>query len=539
MALALAAGLAATRDGIGISRDSAVYLGSAERLAEGDGLRVPFRPYPLSPTPDPLATSERLENFPPLYPATLAALSRITGIEARPVARALNAVLLAALVLLVAAIVYVASGRRLALSLLIALLTLLSIDVLITASMLWTELLFTLLSVVALVLVAMHVERPRWATLVVCAAVVALAFLTRLAGAALVLGVASSLLLLSRRPWTARLRDAAVVVAAAGLPVVAWMAVTSAGADRVANRELALHPPGAAALGGATETVVSWVLPSRVAGRDGQGPAGQVIATVAKLPALLRGFIVVAALTALVILARRRRGPDVSASPPLNLLPPVLLLFLGSYALFLLVSSALFDAALARFDHRILMPAHVVALVAAGVLVAQRVDVNRFWRPASVVVAPLVLLLAVDAVVALVDGRQFGGVFASPRWRTSPIMAAVRDLPSDRIVVTNEPGAVWAITGRPAAAVPEQKSVVTLKANSHLHADLVALGRAMHRRGAALVYVDGAGESSFAADEATLTASLPLKLVRHAADGRIYEITCPAEATSSPERDVC
>jgi 4-amino-4-deoxy-L-arabinose transferase-like glycosyltransferase len=528
--LAVLASLVATRDGIGVSRDSAVYLGTAESVARSDGYTVPFRPYPLNTDAGPLATDQRLVNFPPLYPGVVGTLSRVTGADTRSVARAVNAALLAALTLLVFGILLVASGRRIALALIVAVLTVVSADVLTAASMAWTELLFTVLAVLALLCVALHLETPRWWTLWGGGALIALACLTRLAGVALVLAAVISLLLLSRRPWRARIREAGVVALVGALPVLLWIGATAAGSDRLANRPVVLHAIGGDALARAWETTVSWVLPGqRIAGGEG-GPAGTVVDAVARSPALVRGMVVLSLVAALVLTARRSRGrrAPAPAAGGLAFLPRVLVVFIGTYAGFLVVTISLFDASLARLDHRILLPAHVAVLLAAGQVVQQRVDFGRFRRPAVAVAVPVTLLLVASALVAVADGERLAGVYAADRWRRSPIMAAIAQMPSGRVVVTNEPNAVWAVTGRSTASVPEQKSVVTLRPNRELHADLVALGRAMRRDGAVLAYVDGAGESEFAASEATLLDTLPLRPVRREADGRIYEIDCSA-----------
>lgn len=526
--LAVAVCLVATRDGVGVSPDSAVYLGTAENLARGDGLTVPFRPYPLSPDAGPLATTERLDNFPPLYPAVVAGLSRATGLEARTVARALNAVLLGALVLFVFMTLVVAAAGRVAVPLVVAVLTLVSADVLITAAMAWTELLFTVLAVLGLVCVALQLETPRRRTLWAAAILIALACLTRLAGVALVITAAVSLLLLSRRPWRARLKETALVVAVGALPVLLWAGATAVGSDRLANRELALHPVGSGAIGRASETAVSWMLPGHRPAHD-DDPVRAVIDVVAGVPVPVRGLLAVAIVAVLVVLGRRSRGPATTGSAlALSYLPRVLIVFLGAYVGFLLFASSVLDASLARLDHRILMPAHVCVLVAAGLIVLRRIDLRRFWRPALAVTVPVLLLLIANATVSLMDDERFAGGFTAERWRESPIMAAIRRMPAERTIVTNEPSGVWAVTGRSTAPVPEQKSVVTLRANRALETELLALGRAMQRDDAVLVYIDGAGESPFPVSEAKLLDTLPLRLVQREPDGRVYEIGCPA-----------
>ena len=368
----VAVALGVTRQGIGISRDSAVYLGTARNLLDGKGATVPFRSYPLAPTSDPLATQSRLENFPPLYPALLAGVSEITDAELTTVARALNVVLLAALVLLLAGVTWAMSRGSLVATTLVAFVALASMDVLITVAMAWTELLFTLLVVGALVLVAAHIEARQPVKLWAGAALLALACLTRYAGVAAVVAAAASLVVFARRPRTEKLRDAAVLVAVGIAPLLAWIVARADSSERVGNRLLAFHPPGGGALERGGKTLVSWVLPGGPSGRLPDGAVGDFARAVAGLPFAVRAALALAAVAALVHLGRRSTRRVPGATSTLAALPRVLLVFVGCYLGFLVASMTFFDASVSRLDYRLLVPAHVAALLVVATLVVRR-----------------------------------------------------------------------------------------------------------------------------------------------------------------------
>jgi hypothetical protein len=58
-----------------------------------------------------------------------------------------------------------------------------------------------------------------------------------------------------------------------------------------------------------------------------------------------------------------------------------------------------------------------------------------------------------------------GQVYASWRWRESEAIAFLRELPSDVIIHTNQPGVVYLYTGRPSTIFPEEPAIEAVRQN--------------------------------------------------------------------------
>jgi hypothetical protein len=520
-AMAALTSLVTTRSGVGLSPDSAVYLGTATNLLNGEGLRVPFVTYPRGQVKDPLVTSERLTSFPPVYPALIAGVSRLSGARPEKAARAINALGLAALVAMAGWALHRYSGGSLLMPALGAVLLVSSVDVLLVSTTAWSELLFMVLSVGAILAVTRHLESPSWLALIGCSALAALSVLTRFVGAALVLTLVFSLVALSSHSLRRRLAEAGSVVVVTAVPTALWGA-GAIGSGTVGHRPLALHPRLGTSLGGALETVAAWLVQEREPRELWASRAARALNPLAELPRPLGAVLVIAALGLVAVAAFGARRPPV-AGASLVALPKVLAVFVAAYGLALLVTIWFVDAGVSRLDLRLLSPAHVMGLLALVALAARYVEVSRLSRPAIALAALLVVLFLGQAALAVIGGERFSGQYAREKWRRSPIMGAVRELPADQLVVTNAPGPVWLLAGRSSAAVPERFSLVTRRPNRLLDAELAALGQSMRARGALLVWVDDGPDDSHLPDERELELRLGLQVVRTEADGTVYK----------------
>jgi hypothetical protein len=146
------------------------------------------------------------------------------------------------------------------------------------------------------------------------------------------------------------------------------------------------------------------------------------------------------------------------------------------------------------FDGRLALPLlpPTLALLAAGADAA----VNRPTPPwaqmavAVAVVIPAVVVVAVNAQQSREEvwSRQVSGVWTPAR--RHPALDAVAALPPDQMVMTNQPSAVYALTGRPALALPLRTSPQTGADNPEAGRDLDQLVALLRQR-RAVVVVDG------------------------------------------------
>jgi hypothetical protein len=81
-----------------------------------------------------------------------------------------------------------------------------------------------------------------------------------------------------------------------------------------------------------------------------------------------------------------------------------------------------------------------------------------FWM-SSVLPVGLALIFVLPAIPSqwgyVASMHQDGNGYTSRSWSQSPVLAAVRELPPDTQIITNQPDAVLFLTGRPAHWVPE------------------------------------------------------------------------------------
>lgn len=468
-AVALAAGaavLVATRDGVGISPDSSVYLAVADNIRQGQGVTVPYRYYPLGSggigTPPPGRVDpppSRLTHYQPLLPA---ALSRVS-------ARVVNSVSVALTVLLVGWAVRSFTGS-LTMAVMAALLVGASVEVLTLSARVASEPLFLALAMAGLVLLSRYLERPTGIILAASAFAMGLAILDRYAGVAVLM---TGVVLLAKRTL-----HAVALALLALTPAVAWL-VHNGGST---NRALAFHPR-LGYVAQTLDTVGSWILPAGL-------PRGVVWGG-----ALLLG-------AGLLVFFTRRRITGLAG---------VMLVFVAAYGT-MLVATALFVDASTQFDGRLLAPVFVT-LVTAVVCLTR--------RKAAVVT---LTVLAVGRGVLWLAGDHPGVLEYAGPWRSSPIMNVVRQLPAGTVVYSDAPDAIWAVAGRAVSTVPEQVNFVTDRRNPRFEAQMDEMVETLRARQGVLVHVRRSGRE-FVPSERDLV-DRGLQVLREEPDGVVF--TAPA-----------
>lgn len=498
---AAAAVLLMTRHAMGLSNDSALYLGSADNLLHGHGLKMPYgRGGPRA-----------LTHFPPLYPLALAALGA-AGLSLVQAARWLGAVLYAANVALAAAAVRRAHPRARAAPVLAALLTAVAGDLLFVHAMAWSEPLYLALTTAAFILVAGHLRADdgRTARAAAAGALLGLAWLTRYVGAAPIAAAVLALLLGGARGR--RVRDAAVAAAFACAPMAAWMARNRLVGGAATNRELAWHPPTLATLKVGWAMGAWWLLPT--------------------IPYRNWIFLAVAVIAAAVLALRAgpvRAGLAAWVAEPLA---RVLVLHIAFYAALLAVSISLFDAT-TPLDLRILSPVLVSGVVLLGCAVARRETRGRLAGGWTVLAAYLVVMWGVRTAVF---ARRWGAeslYYASREWRASPLLARLRALPPGTPIYTNLPEAVYLLAGRESNVVPMRYSHLSRRANPRYRMDVAALAA----RGTGYVAIFSGIDRPYLAPEAELVRSMPLELVARERDGRLYRFARADRNPTQPTRE--
>jgi hypothetical protein len=488
-ALAGAALVAAgTRHGIGLSPDSATYVGAARSLQRGDGLLVPFD------GDGPRA----MTHYPPLYPALLA----VAG-EPFHGARWLACALLAANLLVVGLALPRVCPRGPWLAVFGALVALLGQPMLAVHGMAWSEPPFLLLAVLGIVLTARYVEKPASRTLLLGGMAAGLAWLTRYAGAACVAAGALAILL-AGVPLRRRLRDAALFILIASTPMAAWVIRNMVVAGTPVNRPIALRPISLERITEGWDTCSQWLLPGR-------------------MPLALRAGVLALILCATawrLVCSRRSGARDAKAA-----LAWAAGLFAAAYVGVIVLTVLLVDA-YTHLDWRILSPIFPTGVI-LGVWLADDLAAalrQRPW-PQALAVAACAALIGLHGIRTwgwLREGLRDGRGYSGREWRQSDVLARVSGLPPDARVFTNGPDAVYLLTGRSATMTPDLIVTATWRPNPRYRQQMDRLRTALQDQGAVLVYLDALASRSYQPSEQTLIAELGLRASYRGRDGTIY-----------------
>ena len=399
--------------GPGLDFDGAQHLAAAASLLEGRGwLGVDGEPYVL---------------WPPLY-SGLIALVASAGLELGDAVRALHGASLLATTLLAAQLAWRIVGTRLAATLAAAAVAWVSLGV---SAMAWSESVFLALVFAALVAWERWRRSRRTGDLAWLAAFCALMLLQRYFGAFLLALLCVSLLVErdGSRP-VVRLRRSLALGFAASLPTVAWFLRNALVAtERTARR----GPPSDSWSKDALDLLAQFVPLS--------------VADPLELTVAVGGSL---ALVAGAVLAVRGRLPGF---PWLLALYPIV----HGVGLVLLRQWVEFDP----IDARLMAPAH--AVVAGFVaLLAARALLTPHPLARTAAAAWLVFVLSArlpEAAEQFTNATANGiGVYDSPQWTTSECAAALRETAPSGAGYSNDPCAIFLLTGLRVRALPVRPS---------------------------------------------------------------------------------
>jgi hypothetical protein len=478
--IALLAGgliLIATRDGVSTGPDDAVYAGVARSVAHGHGPNVPFHMYPLGAvsigTPPPGQSTPKptpLVIYAPLQPHVLA-LGGDHPIGTARVEDTLFAILVS---ILVAVIVLSTTGALWAAA---------SAQLIIAFSLATgpisspaTEGFSLLLIVGAFAALLGHLEHPRRRLLLTAAVLIGLATLQRFANGGLLVWAAIAL--------RHRRRDAAALLVVSSAPLVGWFIfehVSGASTGHSFGFHIVTNTVRAAG-----RSIASWIMPSNT-----------------PLPIAILGTLFVVVVVAMVV--GRSRLPAAH----------ILLIYAVVQIVILEIAVTFVDAGV-NLEPREFIPIFVAVVLAMACAVGQHP--TAYAKPLTFAVTAL---FVIGGIVVLVNPAHS---YAKPYWKHDRVMADIRALPTNTIIYTNAPDAVYLLAHRAVSSVPETRSFSTLKTNEHFAAQIQEIRSTLSTRGGYVIYVRGLKRDDFLPTEARLKQLLPLRLVRNEPDGAIYSI---------------
>lgn len=453
-----------TRWGVGLSPDSAIYVGVARNLLKGFGFSVPSWSGEGAP----------LVHYPPLFPMLLAGMG-LFGIDPLHGARWLNALLFGANIFLAGFCLYT-STRSFYLSVAASFLVLISFPTVLVHSMAWSEPLFIFLGILGIYFLAAHVQRPNSSVLVASSLALGFAFLARYAGVSLVAAGAAATFFLTKEGWGKRFMHTAIFALISCVPLIVWGAGNLILAGAATGRKIAYHPPGREHLESFLGTISTWLFPVR------DPPFANWI-----------NIIVVAVLGLLSVIVMRRWQQGVREGPQgPKVLATLLGLFILSYGLLLLVSISFLDAP--PLDNRILSPAYVALVLFFLCLVPTSVT---GLGPKKLRILPLLLGMAFVLFAAsqltqsaswLGQSYEHGVGYASRRWNQSELMKYVKALDPKVPIFTNGPDIIYLLAGRPAHMFPVRIDPDTGLPNNNYAYELATMRKVLQEERGVVVY---------------------------------------------------
>ena len=379
--------LFATTRGPGVTPDAVTYLDLARNILAGRGFVARF---------GSAATETPVIHFPPLF-STLLALLGLLGIDPLQGARWLNLLLFGANILLVGFVLRRYTNNSLYSSALGSFFMLSSSAMIENHSAAWSEPLFLFFGTGGLFSIAMYLETDRKRLLVCGSFAIALAFLSRYVGGALVATAIVGIFLLGKPGYYRKFADAILLGMISVSPIALWTLRNLSLTGNATGRALHAQP---VVRGGYIWTLVktmsSWLVPGSE--------------RIVFLPAQ---YLLTSAILFLT-------------PPPWfdnRLLSPV---YVSGLILVLSLTHALFKAS-ARSSVRVVLS--IIGIVMAGIY-------------------------ATTGTVAYIYLHEYGRGLTGKEWQFESIAAQLRALDPDTLIYSNYPPAVYFYTGRASRSLP-------------------------------------------------------------------------------------
>lgn len=493
--------LMATPWGLGLSPDSAVYIGGARSLIGGHGFALPAaQDHRFTP----------VTHYPPLYSILLAAAA-VFGADVLDAARWVHSVLFAASIALAAGLA-VAAGASRALGACAATLAATAFPMVLVHSMAWSEPLGIALELATLTMLLAYL-RAAWRPLLVGAAVTAgLGALCRYAALAFIASGLVVVLWNRGRPAQSRLADGALFFCIAATPVCFWLVRNLLLTGSPVNRTVAFHPAGFAEVVSSAVTVLGWFWPLPLFG---------------EIARLVMALVITAALAAVLLYGRRNSAAVAELARDPSPARFVLVTAILSYLVLLFGAISFLDRQ-TPLDSRVLAPLYPLLITLAVSAPSQTGELLQWSRMKRTATGVLVcgFLVALQLPLSwswLAMSRADGIGYASRTWRESPLIIRVRSLPPTPIF-SNAPDVLYALLGKPAAMIPRKIYPDTRRANGDYQLELEQMRATLQKSHGFMVYFHVVQWRWYLPTAEELEKRLSLILVVGEKDGSIYRV---------------
>ncbi len=421
--------LYSTPNGVGLTNDSAAYIGGARSLLAGRGyVRIGGDGLPRAIT-----------HFPPFYSLTLALASKISGEDPLETAKAVNlccavlnqALFMAAVFLLTASFPMACIG---------GILFLCAGPVLQAHVYGLSEALYMTIFLLVFILSVKGARERRglpWLFIGLLSGALAL---TRYAGLAAV-GAVTVYILCVLPTAKERVTDALLYLAGFGLPFGYWLLQDRQSGDSAVNRAVSLHLPAADKVEDGVRNLAGFFLPE-FGGFVDKFIKFWGIVIAAGLLFLLLGVIIYG----LRCFFRPSEKACRSA-----LFPPAL--HGAAYMLMVILTVCFIDGS-TLFDNRILLPFYVCLLLLAVCFASRFLNTKRGRIAVLVVMVGFAALLFEDESDLIREFHRNGQGFAGDEWRESRTRLAAKELPAGKLLFSNRQTALSLLNDQPSYILP-------------------------------------------------------------------------------------
>ena len=407
--------------------DSTAYIDAARNLIEGNGFGH-------------LTPSGRLEyvaGHPPLYHLTLACAGSL-GIDMVLAARWVNIFLFGLIILSLGFSTYLLT-HSLTLSMLICSCLLCSPALLDVFSGVMTEPQFLFFGIVGLLLLVFYIEYNNRLLILSAAIASSLSILGRYPGLAIIIAGAAFILSFSKKNLRYRIKDVFYFLSISITPTVIWLLWVYTRPHTSPPRQFSFQ----------ISNLWNELAPLRLDMVNvlwGWVPFSDYMEISYRLKLFLFSLVAFS-LIILLILALRKikmRGQDWRSNPFFPIASAFFFLFI---AFFFVI--AFFYASLALkpgLIDRTLLPfqvAGIVTIFSFIYFVGDVWSIKKYTQPFSIVLGLLI-------ISSFSKYHEKGSGFTGERWRSSGTIAAVEQLPSQTLIITNDPDAILFFLERPA-----------------------------------------------------------------------------------------
>jgi 4-amino-4-deoxy-L-arabinose transferase-like glycosyltransferase len=447
--LAITMAWLATQQGIGLSPDSAYYIGGARSLMQEMAYTMPAGG----------GVERAITWYPPLYSAFLA-LSGLCDADPHAAARPVHVVMYAVNVLLMGMLARRLSDGSAVAGLLAALLTLCAPSILQVHTMVWSESLFISLCLCSAMMGLTYATAGRMSTLLALGILTAMTFLTRYVGLVNIgIGAVAVVLVQSGKLKTRMHRGFVLLLGL--LPALLWLHRNHAVSATATGRAISWHPYSWEQASDTLTVLSSWLLPWRLAAPS----AGLLVLTAV---CGIHAFSV----------AHHLRHVRHSPRSPVSVLILTLIAYELLYCLFVVATISL-AAAKSSLDDRLLSPVLLITiLILSDQLTRWLTGPSHVLRRAVMVVLLVAMCCAglrIGLTTRALAARGQG--YATATFRNSATLDVVSNLPADLLLLSNGPDVIYLYTGRPAGLLPAQYDMNTQKADPNWRRTLESMAQ--------------------------------------------------------------